>query len=169
LTTDEPAFGFNLIPPEPTLTTSFLSVGSPSAPIWLVFPAVDNKARAKGSPWESNYAFILKLIWEQAGLRTNDLYVTVVDPTPKDTFHQLRDGRLSTGTLTKFHEEVLQYQPKLLVAVGETLLNEFTGEKGLDNWRGSFLPYKVGTSPRPPHLRRLPPLHQSGTQVRHTD
>lgn len=113
--------------------------GQPSRQIWLTFPCLDVKAVAEQQAFKSTYNYSVELVMQQAGLATTDLFITSVSKTPTENYLMTNRYRVDERAGSRFTKLVRTHKPKLVILVGEACLNYFTGNQGIDNWRGSFL------------------------------
>ena len=114
-------------------------IGGPERPYWIVFPCFDMRAWLGGSVWKAAHVAQLKLAMEQAGVAERDFYITYISAYEAPTYLVANNYKPSEGDMRAFMAKVAKYEPKLILAVGETGLNALCCERGIGKWRGSFL------------------------------
>jgi DNA polymerase I-like protein with 3'-5' exonuclease and polymerase domains len=113
--------------------------GNPASPIWVVFPTADQKALEYKSIFKSSYESWVASALDEAGLHKGDYYVCSAVEEPVANYIHYNRFRLSNKQAEDFAKRVRAHKPHLVILVGEASLQAFTGQSGIDKWRGSFL------------------------------
>src|SRR3990167_9233441 len=122
--------------------------GDKNAKIWVIGEAPGATEEMQGRPFCGGSGTILDSMLKKAGLSRSQCYVdNVIQSRPAKNdfgiYYADKGRRNPKAELLNAHarirKELSQYQPNLVVALGNEPLYALTGQKGILKWRGSVL------------------------------
>jgi uracil-DNA glycosylase family 4 len=123
--------------------------GVPQCPFWLVGEAPGQDEEREGKVFVGAAGRLLNRLLTTAGIPRSLCYITNVSPVRPpnnkfEAFYEDKARKKPTQQLMKFRadlqEQILNFQPKVIVALGEEAMRAVSNNYGITMWRGSILP-----------------------------